>query len=139
MVWPDLTYEAQTADPRGRDRSSEPIAFDQGMFDYYRAVITLRKRSLALRRGEIEFLPADAAAKFLAFRRTDGPEELLVGFNRGDAGFTWRVPTPPGSALSQVFTASGEFDKVVVKPDGDVTLVTVPPLEGVVLRVIRAE
>jgi cyclomaltodextrinase len=139
MVWPDLKYDAQTSDPRGRDRRPEPVAFDQGMFDYYRAVITLRKRFLALRRGEIEFLPADAAAKFLAFRRTDGPEDLLVGFNRGDAAFTWRVPTPPGAFLSQVFTASGEVEKVVLKPEGDATLVTVPPLEGVVLRVTRAE
>jgi hypothetical protein len=38
-----------------------------------------------------------------------------------------------------VFTASGEFDKVVIKPEGDVTLVTLPPLEGIVLRVTRPE
>jgi glycosidase len=139
MVWPDLTYEPQSADPRGRGREPQPVAFDQGMFDFYRAVITLRKRFLALRQGEIEFLPADDAAKFLAFRRTDGPEELLVGFNRGDASHSWRVPTPKGTTLSQVFTASGEFDKVVLKLEGDTTLVTLPPLEGVVLRVTRAE
>jgi hypothetical protein len=109
------------------------------MFDFYRAAITLRKRFLALRRGEIAFLPTDDTAKFLAFRRTDGSDELLVGFNRGDASYTWTVPTPQGTTLSQVFTASGEFDKVVIKPEGDVTLVTLPPLEGIVLRVTRPE
>lgn len=139
MVWPDLTYEPQAIDPRGNARAPDAVAFDLGMFDYYRAAIALRKRFLSLRRGEIEFLPADDAAKFLAFRRIDGPEELLVGFNRGDAATTWRVPTAAGTTLSQVFTASGEVDKVVLQPDGDTTLVTLPPLEGVVLRVDRTE
>ena len=39
-----------------------------------------------------------------------------------------------------MFTASGEIDKVVLAPpEGDVTLVTLPPLEAVVLRVSRPE
>jgi glycosidase len=140
MVWPDMSFEPQASDPRGRVRSPQPVAFDQAMFEFYRAAIALRKRFLALRRGEIEFLPADDAAKFLAFRRSDGPEELLVGLNRGDAGYTWRVPTPQGATVSQLFTASGEIDKVVLAPpEGDVTLVTLPPLEAVVLRVSRPE
>ena len=109
------------------------------MFDFYRAAIALRQRFPCLRKGTIEFLPADDDAKFLAFRRTEGSEELLVGFNRGDAAFTWRVPTPKGSTLSQAFTASGEFDKIAIKPEGDVTLVTLPPLEGIVLSVTRPE
>jgi glycosidase len=139
MVWPDMKFEPQAADPRGRDRPPQTVAFDQGMFDFYRAAIALRQRFSCLRKGAIEFLPADDGAKFLAFRRTDGPDELLVGFNRGDAAFTWRVPTPKGSTLSQAFTASGEFDKIAIKPEGDVTLVTLPPLEGVVLSVTRPE
>ena len=140
MVWPDMSFEPQAADPRGRVRSPQPVAFDQAMFEFYRAAIALRKRFLALRRGEIEFLPADDAAKFLAFRRSDGPEDLLVGLNRGDAVYQWRVPTPQGATVSQLFTASGEIDKVVLAPpEGDVTLVTLPPLEAVVLRVSRPE
>lgn len=139
MVWPDMSFEPQAADPRGRVRSPQPVVFDQAMFEFYRAAIALRKRFLALRRGEIEFLPADDAAKFLAFRRSDGPEELLVGLNRGAAVYSWRVPTPQGATVSQLFTASGEIDKVVLAPEGDVTLVTLPPLEAVVLRVSRPE
>ena len=139
MVWPDMSFEPQAADPRDRVRSPQPVVFDQAMFEFYRAAIALRKRFLALRRGEIEFLPADDAAKFLAFRRSDGPEELLVGLNHGAAVYSWRVPTPQGATVSQLFTASGEIDKVVLAPEGDVTLVTLPPLEAVVLRVSRPE
>jgi glycosidase len=139
MVWPDLAYEPQAADPKGRPRPSEAVAFDQKMFDFYRAAIALRKRFIALRRGEIEFLPADDAARFLAFRRTDGGENLVVGINRGDAAHEWRVPTPRGGSVQQLFVASGEVDAVKIRPDGDATVVTVPPLEGVVLRVHQPE
>jgi cyclomaltodextrinase len=141
MVWPDLTYEPQTIDARGRPRPADPVAFDRATFDFYRAAIALRKRSLPLRRGEIEFLPADDAAKFLAFRRTEGDEELLVGFNRGDAAHAWRIPTRQGGGVSQVFTASGESDAVTIAAaaGGGETVVTLPPLEAVVLRVSRPE
>jgi glycosidase len=139
MVWPDMTFAPQTADPRDRERTPDPVAFDQAMFDYYRAAIAFRRRFMALRHGEIEFLPADDAARFLAFRRTDGNEELVVGFNRGDAAYDWRVPTPPGGGVSQLFVASGEVGTVTLKPGADATVVTLPPLEAVVLRVTRPE
>jgi cyclomaltodextrinase len=139
MVWPEMTFEPQAADPRGRARAPQAIGFDRGLFDYYRAAIALRERFPALRRGAIEFLPADDGARFLAFRRTAGPQELLVGFNRGDAAYTWRIPTPAGAFISQVFTSSGEVDKLAIKAEGGETLVTLPPLEGVVLSVVRPE
>jgi len=139
MVWPDMTFAPQAADPKGRQRTPDPVAFDQAMFDFYRAAIAFRRRFIALRHGEIEFLPADDAAKFFAFRRTDGGEDLVIGFNRGDAAYQWRVPTPPGGSVSQLFVASGEVGTVGLKPDGDATVVTLPPLEAVVLRVNHAE
>ena len=139
MVWPDMTFEPQANDPRGRPRRPEAVAFDQGIFDFYRAAIALRKQFAALRRGAIEFLAADDAAKFLAFRRTDRGEDLRIGFNRGDAAYAWRIPTPDGAKVSQVFTASGEVDKVSITAEGGETVVTLPPLEGVVLRVTRRE
>jgi len=139
MVWPDMTFAPQAADPKGQQRTPDPVAFDQAMFDFYRAAIAFRRRFIALRHGEIEFLPADDAAKFFAFRRTDGGEDLVIGFNRGDAAYQWRVPTPPGGSVSQLFVASGEVGTVGLKPDGDATVVTLPPLEAVVLRVNHAE
>ena len=96
-------------------------------------------RRAALRRGAIEFLPTDDQARFLAFRRTAGAEDLLVGFNRGEAAYTWKIPTPDGGRVSQVFTASGEADKVAITAGAGEAAVTLPPLEGVVLRVARPE
>ena len=139
MVWPDMTFAPQTADPRDRERTPDAVAFDQAMFDFYRAAIAFRRQFIALRHGEIEFLPADDAAGFLGFRRSDGGDDVLVGFNRGDQPYEWRIPTPQGGTVSQLFVASGEVDKVLTRVDGDSTVVTLPALEAAAFRLHRAE
>ncbi len=136
MVWPGMTFADQQAHPLGRPRSADAVAFDQSLFGFYRAAVRLRLQSNSLRRGTIDFLPADDAAKFLAFRRTAGDEVLLVAFNRGDAAHTWRIPAGDG-AYVQAFSASGEVAKVLVQADAAGTSVTIPPLEAVVMRRTR--
>jgi glycosidase len=137
MVWPDMKYAAQQAHPLGRQRSSDAVAFDHYLFDFYRAAIHFRRQSRALRHGTIDFLPADDAARFLAFRRTDGDESLLVGFNRGDAAHEWKIPAADAGTYVQCFTASGEFDKVKVAADAAGIRVVLPPREAVVMRLER--
>jgi len=137
MVWPDMKFAPQQAHPLGRQRSADAVAFDHYLFDFYRAAIHYRRQSQALRRGAIEFLPADDAARFLAFRRTEGDEVLLVGFNRGDAPYTWRIPAPAEGGYVQSFTASGEFDKVTVEADAAGVRVGLPAREAVVMRLER--
>lgn len=138
MVWPDMRFAPQAADPRGRPREPDAVAFSQPLFEFYRAAIAFRKIHLALRRGGIEFLSADDDAGFFAFRRFDGGENLLVGFNRGEKPYAWRIDSA-GADVTQLFTASGEAAKVAFAKDGDTTVVTLPPLEAVVLGVTPAE
>jgi glycosidase len=137
MVWPDMRFAAQQAHPLGRPRTADAVAFDHYLFDFYRAAVHFRRQTRALRRGTIDFLPADDAARFLAFRRTDGDETLLAAFNRGDAAYAWRIPAEGDGRYVQAFTASGEFDKVIVRADAEGTLVEIPPREAVVLRLER--
>jgi cyclomaltodextrinase len=139
MVWPGMTFAPQAADPRGRDREPQPIGFDPGMFGFYRAAIELRAAYPCLRHGAISFLAADDQAGFLGYERRDERHRLLVGFNRGDKAYTWRVPTPPGAIVNQRFTASGEVGKLTLATDGEATIVTLPPLEAVVLELRPAE
>jgi glycosidase len=138
MVWPEATYEPQQAHPLGRERKPDSVAFDEGLFNFYRAAIALRRESLALRRGEIEFVAADDAEGFLAFRRTHGDETLLVGLNRGDATYQWKIPIDE-EIVSQIFTASGDVDQVHVDNRAGRVVVTVPAVDGVVLRVSPKE
>ena len=64
---------------------------------------------------------------------------MLVGFNRGDKAYEWRIPTPQGATVSQLFVASGEVDKVLTRVDGATTVVTLPALEAAAFRLHRAE
>ncbi len=139
MVWPELTFEPQAADPLSRKRQADGVGFDEGLFNFYRAAIALRRESAALRRGEIEFVAADDAAEFLGFRRGDGKETLLVGLNRGDAPYRWKVALAPGETAAQVFTASGKIDRAAIEPGDGGAVVTVPAVDGVVLRVQSAK
>ena len=138
MVWPGMQFDPQQADPRDRDREPCPVGFDQTTFAFYRAAIELRKKYPCLRHGGIEFFPADDEARFLAFERRDTQDRLLVGFNRGAEPYAWRIPSPAGSSVAQIFTASGEVQKFALAAEGESTVVTVPPLEAVVLRVAPA-
>lgn len=135
MVWPDMKFDPQTSDPLGRPRQPDAVGFDEGLFNFYRASIALRRENAALRRGEIEFTASDDTAAFLAFRRSDGKDTLLIGLNRGDAPFAWKVPTDAGGAVAQIFTASGDVGRVTLQPGTNQTTVTIPAIDGVVLRV----
>jgi len=135
MVWEELKYDPQQADPLGRKREPDSVAFDENLCNYYRGAIALRRECESLRRGAIDFVAADDLAEFLAFRRTDEHETLLVGMNRGKAPYRWKIPAKEGASLAQIFTASGDSDQVTIEPGHAETVVTVPAVDGVVLRV----
>lgn len=139
MVWPDMKFDDQASDPLNRPRQPDAVGFDEELFNYYRAAIAMRRDSNALRHGDIKFVTTDDSAAFLAFRRTDGKETLLVGLNRGDAPYAWKVALAPGEAVSQIFTASGEVNRLQLTSGVESATVTVPALDGVVLRVSPKE
>ncbi|MCC7476640.1 MAG: glycoside hydrolase family 13 protein [Pirellulales bacterium] len=135
MVWPELTYEPQAADPLGRPRTADAVGFDGTLHNFYRAAIGLRAHFAALRRGGIEFVAADDAADFLGFRRELEGETLYVGLNRGEEAYRWSLPVEKGESLVQVFVASGGIDRVAVESGEGQAVVAVPALDGVVLQV----
>jgi cyclomaltodextrinase len=139
MVWPEMTYEPQQVDPRGRPRAADVVEFDMPLFNYYRAAIALRRQTPALRHGSIKFGPADDKAQFLAFERADDQETVLVGFNRGGEDYRWQIPLADGESVAQVFTASGNAHDFTVERLDDAATVNVPACDGVVLKLIRAE
>lgn len=134
MVWPEMQFAAQQAHPRGRPRQADEVAFDQSLFDFYRAATAFRRENRVLRHGVLEFLEPDDAAGFLAFRRHLDGDDLLVGFNRGEAAHEWSIPLAAGQAAARVFTATGEDDRVVVQSDAGRAVVTLPGHEAVVIR-----
>jgi glycosidase len=111
MLWPDSTYADEALDPLGRARTPDPVAFDDGLFEFYRSAIALRQSDAVLRRGRLATLAADADA--VAFERRLGDERRVVAFNRGDADRF--LPLPDGAPpvpLVPVFVSSGDVRAV---------------------------
>jgi hypothetical protein len=61
---------------------------------------------------------------------------VLVGLNRGSAPYEWKIRLDDGEQVSQVFTASGELAKFKVEQKEGEAIVTVPAVDGIVLRVL---
>jgi glycosidase len=139
MVWPDMTYDRQQRAPREDARALDTVEFDRALYNYYRAAVWLRREHSALRRGAIEFIETEAEAKFLAFRRSDDIETLLIGLNRGDAEYRWQLPLAEGESVTQIFTASGNIDDFSLDRDAAGMTVAIPPRDGVVLDFHRNE
>ena len=139
MVWAKLDYDAQTADPLGRPRTADAMAFDKELFNFYQAAIGLRAQSPALRRGDFEFTAKDDAAQFLAFRRATDEQQLFVGFNRGENSYRWEIPLSDKEMAMQIFTASGNADQVSVENGEGKATIVIPALDGVVIRIQSKE
>jgi glycosidase len=139
MVWPEATYEPQQADPLGRERAADVVEFDNALFNYYKAAVSLRRQMSALRHGTIEFVRADDKSQFLAYQRTDREQTLFVGFNRGETDYRWEIPLEDGESVAQIFTASGNAGDFPIERQVDSAVVTVPACDGVVLKLSRKE
>jgi glycosidase len=138
MVWPDLDYEDQAADPLGRSRTPDAVAFDSALYDDYRRVIALRRSHVSLRRGDFRVLTAGEPARTLAFARTHGDEVLVVVINRSDDDREVRLRAGelldrPGQGLAPIFV-TGPPGEPQVTADGDDLIVPVPALTGIVLH-----
>ena len=58
---------------------------DNAVLNFYKKVIALRGKHIALRRGDFQTVLTDDAHGLFAFTRTEGKEQALVVFNRSDA------------------------------------------------------
>jgi cyclomaltodextrinase / maltogenic alpha-amylase / neopullulanase len=85
MVWDDLTYENERAHPiPGKSRTDDEVKFDRSLFDYYRTIVHIRNRNVALRRGDFAALLVDDAKNLYAFKRTAGENQVIVALNNSD-------------------------------------------------------
>ncbi len=137
MVWPELTYEPQAADPLGRSRKPEPVDFDDELFEYYRQLIALRGERKALRRGTFEVLATLDEAQTLVFSRRLEKENLVIILNRSEEPQSISVRLELAGALRPILATAGSLDafSVLSPVDGTVALV-VPARTGVVYEAI---
>jgi glycosidase len=86
MVWGDLRYEDEVADPLGRPRPRDPVRPDTSMFRVYQDLIALRKQHLRLLvDGGLNWLVTDDTRGLLVYDRVMEDERAIVAFNNSDA------------------------------------------------------
>ncbi len=85
MVWPDLQFDPQGADPRpGKSRPPDPVAFDQALFDFHKRVVALRRQHPVLDRGDFAWRAVNDEADTVAFERSSGDARIVVVLNRSE-------------------------------------------------------
>jgi glycosidase len=85
LVWADLRYEDEVADPFGRPRRPDAVAPDTALFRVYHDLIDMRKGHLRLFvDGTVHWLLTDDAHRLLAYERVLGDDRAIVAFNASD-------------------------------------------------------
>jgi len=113
MLWADLTYEDEAADPLGRTRRRDPVAADTALLRTYRELIALRKAHLRLWvDGATRWLVTDDRRGVLAYGRTLAGEEAIVAFNASDVAV--EIAVPAAGDYRAIFPVE---DKVVTVSD----------------------
>ncbi len=134
MVWPDLQYADQASDPMGRPRVPDPVAFDRGLFNYYKDVIALRHARPELRRGSYETLAADNERDILAVARTLGSEVTIVVLNRSEEAHSIRIPLPESLRKTYRISMTTNGTSYRLQQDAEALLLEIPGLTGLVLQ-----
>lgn len=86
LVWADLRYDDEAAQPAGPPRHRDRVAPDTALFQVYRDLIALRKQHLRLFvDGTLRWLHSDDARGLLVYERALGDQRAIVAFNVSDA------------------------------------------------------
>ena len=93
MVWSDVRYDDETADPFGRTRRRDVVAPDTTLLRVYRELIAMRKAHLRLFvDGKLHWLRTDDARGVLVYERVLGDQRAVVAFNVSDSARDVSVP-----------------------------------------------
>jgi glycosidase len=122
MVWPELVYDAERANPDQSQHEGDKAMFDQDLFNWYKKFIGLRRASKAIRLGNFTTLVADDARKLYAFRRQHGNEDVIVIVNRGNKQASFTHPLLAKKKYKDAFTMRAA------------TKLTVAPMNVMVLK-----
>ena len=133
MVWPEFDYEPEATHPLDLERPVNENAFDEGMFNWYKKLGTIRNKHLALRKGKFRELLIENDANVFVFARFLNKHMFcLVAINRSSQTQKIKIPldhfeVEEEKHLENVIT--GNRAEVA----GRETAITLPPISGAVL------
>jgi len=131
MPWPDLQMEVEKTDPLGRDSAEDDPNFDEAIHAFYHSAIALHAANAAFKTSDFAVLAADADKNIFVYSRGAGDDLRVVGLNRLNEEQMVRLEGPAGEAS---FVTQGEPSSILLTGEGNVRLLTLPPLTGAVLK-----
>ncbi len=81
MVWADMKYDTETADPLGRTRKPDSVFFDTKLFNWYKSLIAIRKENKILSKGDLNFFLIDNEKKIIGYSRTLNAKTIYIILN----------------------------------------------------------
>jgi cyclomaltodextrinase / maltogenic alpha-amylase / neopullulanase len=129
VVWDDITYEDESTayDPE-KSRPVDIVRPDTALRSFYKKLCKIRKENPVLIYGELQFSIADDRKMILAYRRTNGKDDIEVVFNRSDS--TRIIDVPVNAEGKFVDMLSSDSFKSSDKKIG----IRIGPLSGMILK-----
>jgi cyclomaltodextrinase len=97
LIWPEIKFENESKHPLGLCRPNDEVVFDSILFDYYRALVNMRRQYHSLQKGRLEFLRAYENQGLLVYERSWEGERMLCVFNNTNISQEWSFPASKGS------------------------------------------
>ncbi|MGM0737690.1 MAG: glycoside hydrolase family 13 protein [Bacteroidota bacterium] len=130
MVWNDILYDDEAILPNGAPRTTaDPVAFDTGLYSYYRWLINLRRERPALKHGDFTVLLTDDAKGVFVFMRScqsvcnETEKEILHMHETVEQEPSKQVPymimpvNPDPKNLKPEHPETGDYEPVNQEPD----------------------
>ena len=126
LIWPELNFEKEAKHPLDLPRPGDVVVFDSTLFNYYRDLISMRRRYQALQKGKLEFLRDFEKQGLLVYERTWEEEHLLCIFNNTAQPKVW-WPSSAQAEYKVIMTSA----VIPEKREDDAWIIA--PLSGLVL------
>ncbi|MDH7515167.1 MAG: alpha-amylase family glycosyl hydrolase [Bacteroidota bacterium] len=94
MVWPDSVYDDEEFTGPDGETVRCAVVFDSAVYAWYRALLSLRSRHIALKVGSQTTLLLDDEHLLFAYMREAGADRVFVLLNAGDKPAEFRFPLP---------------------------------------------
>lgn len=110
LIWPDMTFEAESASLYGRERPTDEVKFNEELFSFYQKLIKLRDDFPVLKNGDIEFARYSDESGILSYKRFDEETTVWTFFNNSEETRHVNVDLP-GSWVDALGNAEIEWKK----------------------------
>ncbi len=84
MIWGDMKYDTEIADPLGRIRKPDSVFFDTKLFNWYKSLIAIRKENKILAQGNLNFFLINNVEKIIGYSRTLNEKTIYIILNNSD-------------------------------------------------------